>query len=185
MDATHIHLIVNHIPVFATFFSLLLLAWGLYRSNDSYLFLSFIGFILAAVAILITYESGEAAEEIVEQMSVIGHDVIERHEEAAGWAYWMTIILGIFGILGILFQRIQTSTMSYFYPLVFIFAMLTVGSQINTAYYGGLINHPELQPDFNPKSVQTPTIDNHETDTDTMRVDTVRHSTAENEEHSE
>ena len=61
MDAVHIHLIANHVPIIVTILSLLILIWAMVSNNADYRKLAFIGFIIAGLFVVITFQSGENA----------------------------------------------------------------------------------------------------------------------------
>lgn len=101
MDAVHIHLIINHIPVILAASTLLLLIISLFNHKKEYRNIAFAGFVVAAFFSLISFESGESAEDVVENIAGITHDAIENHEHAADTARWLMLFLGVAGIAGL------------------------------------------------------------------------------------
>jgi len=145
MDAVRLHLIINHVPVIVTVLSAAVLGWAIISGKIEYRRLAFIGFILAAVFVLISFESGENAEDIVEELSGFSHEVIEDHEHAADTARWLTLILGAFGIIGLIFyNRKPFKGYKMFMYLCLLFSLVVVGYLAYTGYLGGFIRHTEL-----------------------------------------
>jgi hypothetical protein len=147
MDAAHIHLIVNHVPVLLTFFSLLLLAWGWIKNNESYISLSLVGYVLVGIFGFIAYQSGEGAEDIVEGMAGVTHDIIETHEHSGEWTMYMAIIQGILGLVAIGLYKAKSTLTHYLVPLLWVFSLYVAGNFFYTAYTGGQIRHTEIRPD--------------------------------------
>lgn len=145
MNAVHLHLMVNHIPILATFFSLCILAWSQYKGNKSFFSLAMIGFIIAGVFSIIALQSGEAAEEIVEHLAGISGDVIHEHEEMAETANWLAVLLGIGGITGLFIQKKKESLMKISGLILLLIALISTGVFAYTAYLGGQIIHQELE----------------------------------------
>jgi uncharacterized membrane protein len=147
MDAAHIHLMVNHVPVLLTFFSLLLLAWGWLRSNESFISLSLVGYVLAGIFAFIAYQSGEGAEDVVEGLAGVTHDIIEAHEEAGEWTMYLAVIQGIIGLIGLGLYKAKSKTTHYLIPLLWVFSLYVAGNFFYTAYTGGQIRHTEIRPE--------------------------------------
>lgn len=144
INAAHLHLMVNHVPILATLFSTAILVWGIAANQQAIKKVALIGFILAGLTAVIAVQSGEGAEDIVESVPGVSEDVIHDHEEAAETAQWLTIILGVTAIAGFFMMSRQTrfSKLAIWFLLVY---SLVVGSMLAyTAYLGGKIMHPEL-----------------------------------------
>ncbi len=145
MNAVHLHLIVNHIPILVTFFSMCILAWSQFKGNKSFFSLAMIGFIIAGVFSIIAIQSGEAAEEIVEHLAGVSGDVIHEHEEVAEIANWLAVILGIGGMIGLFIQKKKESLIKVSGIILLLIALISTGVFAYTAYLGGQIIHHELK----------------------------------------
>lgn len=143
MNAAHLHLLTNHIPILLTFLSIAMLVWAIVSKNNEHFKIAFIGFIIAGLAMFIVFESGENAEEIVEEIPEVTHDSIEAHEEAAKTAWWFTMILAVGGIAG-LFMNKKKRRFRYFVWILLAFALLTAGYLAYTGNLGGHIRHTEI-----------------------------------------
>jgi uncharacterized membrane protein len=154
MNDAHIHLIVNHVPILLSFFSFLVLAWGWWRKNDSYINLSLVGFVVAAVFAYIASQSGHGAEEIVEDISGIGHDIIEPHEESAELSLWLAIAQGLFAIVVAWLKQKKSALTNYLIPVLLVFSLVVSGNFFYTGYTGGHIRHTEIRPDNQTQAIQ-------------------------------
>ena len=145
MDSVHIHLIVNHIPVIVTILSVLILAWAMVTKHADYRKLAFIGFIIAGLFVLVTFETGENAEDIVERLAWFDHDVLETHEHAAETARWIVLLTAISGVAGLTYFKNEKKTgFTVFLWISFLLALVAAGYLIYTGYLGGFIRHDEL-----------------------------------------
>lgn len=148
MNGAHLHLMVNHLPIFATAFGLVFLLLGLWRPalavvrRAGLLFLV-VGGLGAGAA----YLTGEPAEEVVEDLPGVTNERIHEHEEAAEFAL---IVCGAAGLvaLALLWRRRgreidNASTMIAAGATVLAFAVLA-----RAAWLGGEVRHTELRPGF-------------------------------------
>ena len=144
MDTTHLHLISNHVPVFALIFSLLLFVLGDVLKNRTLLNTAMAGFIIAAIASVIAFTTGEAAEESIE--SIAGTEAfIEEHEDIAKPANITAIILGTLAIIAVIFEMIKNAIPVYLKRIILFVSCIAVVLVSYTAYLGGLIRHTEVR----------------------------------------
>ena len=78
MNATHLHLMLNHIPVIGTGFALLLLLVALAKRSDEWKKVSLWFFVLIALLTVPAYVTGEPAEDGVKGLPGIAKAVIEH-----------------------------------------------------------------------------------------------------------
>lgn len=143
MEADYLHLIVNHFPIFSVLFGILILGWGFFKKNTSILQLAMIFFLIAAVSSYVAVETGESAEDIVEELSVASNEVIHNHEEAAEIAFWFTIATGLLSIVGFFVISYDLRWRNTLFGVLAISALLSLGALLYTAYQGGKIFHSE------------------------------------------
>lgn len=160
MDAAHLHLLTNHIPILLTFLSIGLLVWAMFSKNSEHYKIAFIGFIIAGIAMVIVFESGENAEDIVENIPGITHDSIEAHEEAAEIAWWLTVILGAGGVAGLFMNKRKLRGFKVFVWGILIFALLTGGLLVYTGNLGGQIRHSEISDNQTTARLNIPETEN-------------------------
>lgn len=144
LNAAHIHLMLNHIPVLATLFSIPLLIWGMVAQQQAIKKVALVGFIVAGLSVVAAVQSGEEAEDIVESLPGVSEQVIHDHEEAAELAQWLTIILGIGGIGGFFLLTGGLKYSRQIMLVLLVYSLIVGGMLIYTANLGGKIMHPEL-----------------------------------------
>ena len=148
MNLTHVHLMLNHVPVLGTVFGLALLAFALWRKRDELKKIALGIFVLVALLAVPVYLTGEPAEHAVDRLPGVSKPVIERHEEAAGIAFTGVGVLGVAALLGLLVFRRARIVPSWF-GFVMLCASLIVGGLMTwTANIGGQVRHTEIRPGF-------------------------------------
>lgn len=145
MMGAQLHLAINHAPLFGIFFGLILLILGRIQKNSGMITGAFYVLFLAGVFGLLAYLTGEGAEEAVEGLPGISHELIEAHEEAALWALIASIALAGVCLAGIILGRKSTMIWPGFQNAALILGLVTLILVGWTASRGGKINHPELR----------------------------------------
>lgn len=144
MDGLQLHLLTNHLPIIGTMAALLVVILGMLRKNDGAVTAGIIIYIVMAVAVVPAYLSGEEAEERVEDIAGISHNVIHEHEEMAELSLWLTSLSGILAI-GALYTRSKQSPLAPKFALAFVvLAVIAFGQAARTGHEGGKIRRPDL-----------------------------------------
>jgi len=144
MNASQIHLALNHVPLFFSIIGGLVLIYGFIRKNESIKILSLYFMIAAAVFTLPVYLTGEGTEEMIEKLPGISEGMIEEHEEMAKIGLIIIIITGV-AALGALVLKKKTSFLKPALILCAIFSFASFGVFAQTAHLGGQIRHTEIQ----------------------------------------
>ncbi|MFM7765963.1 MAG: hypothetical protein ACKO6I_09930 [Sphingomonadales bacterium] len=141
MNAAHLHLIINHLPVLGLLFSLMALAWGMYQKSRNTLLLAFSFTLISAIGGFIAGNTGEAAEEAVEHIIGISHDAIHEHEEAAEAAMPFNIASGILSLLAgfLLLKNHKYAGVAQWVLLLAVAAGCTLSAR--AGWLGGKIRH--------------------------------------------
>ena len=155
MNDAHLHLLVNHFPIIGIIFGLVILISGLILKNNSVKNTAYILFIICAIFSFVAMNTGEGAEEIVEDMPTIGNQIIHEHEELAEKFSILSYILAVFSIIGFYFERKNHSKSKLFSFLILIIAIITVILSKSVGTSGGEIRHTEI------RETTTQTIENH------------------------
>ncbi len=145
MSAEHLHLLLNHGPLFAVAFALPLLLFGFIRRNDTVSRVALVGFVVAAVLTVPVYLSGDEAEHSVEELPGVSHDYIEEHEDAGKLTLWIVEGLGALSAV-VLFLSLKKPQVSRGLLIVVLLAgMGTFALIAYTNNLGGKIRHSELR----------------------------------------
>lgn len=144
MDPLQLHLLVNHLPIIGAFTALIVVVVGLVRKNTAVRTVGLSVYAVMALAVLPTYFSGEGAEERIENIAGINHDVIEEHEESAELALTVMLIAAAVA-LGALFTQWKDMSIAPTLTTVFVVIALLAMIQIaRTGHEGGKIRRPDL-----------------------------------------
>ncbi len=145
MFITHLHLLLNHVPVISLFFALAFFVFGKLLQNKSWLALGS-GFILfAGFSIILVFLTGHGAEDFIEKSTFFNHSHFETHEEAGNLAFIATLIAAATVLLQLVLNFFDRKPRTL--PLIiFLLALLSFGLNARAGYYGGKIRHNELFP---------------------------------------
>jgi hypothetical protein len=144
MNAAHIHLMLNHVPLFGAAAVTILFVVALAMRQQGVARAGLVIAILTALVAIVVYLTGEPAEELVENLPGISETVMETHEEIALVA---TLVVGAFALVALygLFAFRHGVSMG-FTRILLVLSLLPLAAVGYTAYLGGQIRHSELRP---------------------------------------
>jgi len=148
MNGAHLHLMLNHVPVIGLFCCLALLLAGQWRKNPDLVKAGLVALVMVAIVSIPVYLSGEPAEEIIEELPGMSHDLIHAHEDGAIWAFIGLEVLGALALLGLVGFRPPKQLPKWLVPVVLVVGTLTMIWVGWVSALGGRIVHPESRPDF-------------------------------------
>ncbi len=145
MNDAHLHLIVNHVPILGTLFALVLGAYGAVRRQPTVVRAAFLALIVCGVGAFVAKETGEDAEEVVEEIAGVNRRAIHEHEEAADLATWASLVLAV-GALGVLVWRRREPEIGPIpIGIVLLGAAIVFGLMVRVGNLGGEIRHTEIR----------------------------------------
>jgi uncharacterized membrane protein len=144
MYATFIHLAVSHVPVLFIPLAVVLLIVGIKKSLSPLNKAALIILIVSALSSIAVFQSGEGAEESVEHKPEVTEATIHEHEEAAEFAFPLTLICGALAIGALVISCKKKDWEKMSLTAVAVAATLTSAALLRTAYLGGHIRHVEL-----------------------------------------
>ena len=147
MNSVQMHLALTHVPVILSFVGLVMLVVALIMKNTTLTKTSYIILIIAGVAALPVFFSGEGTEEAVEHAPGVSEAIIERHEEIAKLAMISIAAAGISALIA-LFSSGWFVVARVFKVLVLLLAITSGGLMAQTAHLGGQIRHTEIRNGF-------------------------------------
>jgi uncharacterized membrane protein len=141
----HLHLLVNHTPIFGSMFALLLLIASYFTSADVLRRTALVVLVVTALAGVAAKLSGEAAEDAVKGIPGVRHDDIEAHSDMGDKAYILGGVLGVLSLGALVRWRRRPMPASG--TLVMVLATAFVGgAMVYTGLLGGRIRHTEVRP---------------------------------------
>lgn len=144
MNAAHLHLLVNHLPVILPPLGLLLLLCARLRGSDDLHQAAMGVFVIGALLAVPAYYSGEPAEERVENLPGVAKSLIHEHEESAEWAAVTIGILGVLAAGGLVMTFRRRPVPAPLGAAIAVVALFTAVVMARTAQLGGRIHHPEI-----------------------------------------
>lgn len=147
MNATHIHLLINHLPIIGLIMGILVDIFGLFSKKQV---VSSVGLWITMIAGFSSYPtmySGGASEHFLDENEgkyCVSEDLIHEHEEAAEMAFWPCIATGIFAGLALIGNRKghkHTKKAEILVVFIGIISIILIGKAGLT---GGQIRHPEI-----------------------------------------
>ena len=149
LNPPHLHLLVNHAPVFASVFAALLLAWALIRRTAEVKRLALAGVVVVGLATLPAYFTGEPAEHAIGREQGVERERIHEHEEAGEWALIGASIAGVIA-LGCLVAFRKRAVPTAAMVIVLLADLWVVAIFTRVATLGGEIRHPEIRQGWTP-----------------------------------
>jgi uncharacterized membrane protein len=145
MNATHIHLLLNHFPIIGTLIGSALLIWGFIRKQDNIKIAACIIIVIMALMAIPVFLTGEPAEDAVENLPGIAENIIEEHEEAAQFAIWILGFTGLMALVSLIGYKMKHKLVRTAFTLTLILSVLGFAAMARTGYTGGQVRHTELR----------------------------------------
>ncbi len=150
MNYSHLHLILNHIPIIALPLATLFLLFAFVKKNQQMKKFSLVMLILIGLVAVPAYFTGEPAEGIIEDFPGVTESVIHPHEEMGEKALIISLVAAALAVSALVIvkdekrnQQLVAATL-----VVAAFGSMALGY---TGYLGGQIRHTEArQPLFQP-----------------------------------
>jgi hypothetical protein len=148
-SGAHLHLLVNHAPIFGSLFALALLIVSYFAAPDTLRRAALVVLIATAIAGNAADLTGDAAEEAVKGLPGVRRDDIEAHQGMAGRAFILGDILGVLA-LGALFRWRRRPIPGGVTAVAVLTTAFVGGAFIYTGLTGGRIRHSEIRPGSTP-----------------------------------
>jgi glucan phosphoethanolaminetransferase (alkaline phosphatase superfamily) len=142
MNYAHLHLVINHAPLFGLVFGFCLLMYFIRKRTEEVARIAMYTFILSAIASLVTYISGDNAQHVIENIKEVNKKVIEEHEKLAKIANLFTIITGSASFSWFFIKN--EFTKRYVAIGLTAVCLMGIGFMSKTANIGSQIRHGEI-----------------------------------------
>lgn len=144
MTSVQLHLALTHVPVILSLVGLAMFVTALFLKNPTLTRTSYILLIIAGIAAIPVYLTGEGAEESVEHLPGVSESIIERHEDFSKLALISISSTGLAALIAVLTWKWR-SIARILSIIVLLLALISGGMMVQTAHLGGLIRHSELR----------------------------------------
>ena len=152
MNAAHVHLLLNHIPILGTIFGLLLLLYGWLRGSSDVEKASLGTFVITALITIPVYLTGDGAAEIVRHLPEVSVPIIRQHDNAATFTLIVIEILGAVSLLSLWLSRRSREIKSWMALVALALAVIGSGLGMWTGALGGQVRHTEVRAGFSGSS---------------------------------
>jgi peptidoglycan/LPS O-acetylase OafA/YrhL len=153
MSPLQVHLVVNHVPLFAAAMGVAAMAWSMVRKSREMGAAALALFLLTAASATIASQSGDEAEDVLEDrieqsdpyLLGVQESAIEAHEEAAEAATAMALTLAGGVALLLLVRRMWPRFGKAAEGLLLVMGIVTTAAMVRVGALGGDIRHTELR----------------------------------------
>ncbi|MDQ2768525.1 MAG: hypothetical protein M3Y30_15390 [Gemmatimonadota bacterium] len=145
---THLHLLLNHVPIIVTVLGLLLVAVATWRKSDALARVALAFFVGGALSALPTYLTGDSAEHTVLHMPGVTRAVIEAHSNAALISAIFVGALGVFALWSLWRFRSNALLPAWVVRVALAASIIGSGLMSWTGLLGGEVRHTEVRPGF-------------------------------------
>jgi hypothetical protein len=145
MDWPHLHLALNHAPVFGVPAVVFLLLWGRRRGLVEVQRLSLWLCVALFVATMVAKVSGDNAAERVAGTVDLPKEIVSAHEQWADRATTGAFALAVAAGVALFRSRGGRPLAGWVLPVIVALAAVTFALLAATANFGGEIRHPEIR----------------------------------------
>jgi len=141
IGAEHLHLAINHSPLYSEVFAFFLLLIGTIRRNRTLVTTGLVMAIVAGLCGAAAYWTGDEAADVMQKANIAGVDTqaIGLHELAAKFGLAATLITGVAALVALWWRR------RWLEIVIVILALWSVTVVVRVALLGGRIHHPEVR----------------------------------------
>ncbi len=145
MNAAHIHLMINHFPIILPFIAIITRIIAHVIKSDSMRRYALGILIVGAITSFIAMQSGERAEEIVEELPGISETYIHNHEESAEIFSVITYIAGGIACIALWADIRRKSYAQVIIEIAIVLSVVSLFYAQKTGTSGGEIRHEEIR----------------------------------------
>jgi len=152
MEASHIHVMINHVPLLGTLFGLILFGYGMIFKNKSFQKAGLLTFILVGMATIATYFSGRMAVGAVKNIAGTSRDAIHDHREMAESALYLMLGLMLTSLTVLVVEwRSKNRKTGAMKGIVMVLALISFVFISLVSNLGGKVRRPELRDEMTKK----------------------------------
>lgn len=144
MNSVQMHLALTHVPVVVLLVGLIMLAVSILIKNNAVIKTSYILILIAGIAAIPVFFTGEGTEEAIENLPGVSRTIIEEHEDVAKLAMISIAVAGISALAALFSFRWLNATRVLKFAVLFL-AITSGGLMAQTAHLGGQIRHTEIR----------------------------------------
>ena len=146
-SAVHLHLAVNHSPLYGEVFAFFLVLIGVIRRNRTLVTAGYVFAIFAAAGAIVSDQSGDGAARYLKQANLAGVDMslVREHDQAATFAVASTCIAAALSVVAMWLGRGRERRRWLDIVIIVVMAW-SISVVARVALLGGRIHHQEVRP---------------------------------------
>lgn len=145
MNEAHLHLIVNHVSIFAIIIGVIALIVSMRRKSADLRSFATSLFMLGGVFAVVAFRTGEGAEDVIKALNDGSGPLMHEHEEAAEWAQRSGILVALLATALEWAVRKKQNWVRALHWVLLLFAIHGSSVFAATALLGGRIRHTEVR----------------------------------------
>lgn len=145
LTGVHIHLLVNHAPVFGSLFALGLFVASYFYAPEVLRRTAFAFLVVTAGAAVIAYLTGDPAQHALRGFPGVVRSMIDEHEEMGESSFIVASVVGVIALSALFRWRIRPIPRGATL-LLLVGNVVVAGMMVYTAWLGGRIRHSEVRP---------------------------------------
>lgn len=148
MNAVHLHLAINHSPLYATLFAFFFVVIGMILRNRTVVTAGLVITIIAALCGIAAYWSGDQAADIIDHsppIAGVDKTMIGIHDQAATFVVVSTCISAAFAIAAMILGRRRGARPRWMEVVMAVLLLWSISVVVRVALLGGRIHHPEVR----------------------------------------
>lgn len=149
MNQTYLHLLFSHLPIFGSILGGIVLAFALWTKSNQTKIASYYLLIISSIGAGVSYFTGEAAEETIENLQGVSESIIEQHEDFALYALIGLITLGVSSLIGLFLAFKKHSLTRVVAIFTLTLSLISFGLVARIGFLGGQIRHSEIRSGVN------------------------------------
>ena len=144
MNAAHVHLLLCHVPTLGVLFASVLLVAATLRRDRNLHRAALVGLVVASLAAVPTYLSGDGARAVVESAPGMADELIDVHRDDAWRSLLPTIALGVGAVVALFLSRGGRELDGWLQMIMLLLAVAALAALVWTSSRGGTIRHREI-----------------------------------------
>lgn len=146
MNGAHLHLLVNHVSLFALVIGTVVLAVSMKRKSPELRVLASVLFVIAGIFGWIAVETGGQAYDVLKPLGLLDPEsFVNEHAGAATWAERSGILIAVLAIALEWAVRKKRNWVKTLQWVLLIAAIHGCTVYARTAFLGGLVRHTEVR----------------------------------------
>ena len=144
----HLHLAINHSPLYATMFAFFFVLIGMIIRNRTIVTAGLVISIVAALCGGAAYLTGDQAADLVDHsppIAGVDKTMIKEHDQAATFVVLSTCITAAFAIATLFVGRKRGANPRWMEVVTAVLLLWSLSVVIRVALLGGRIHHPEVR----------------------------------------